>query len=152
MGGRKGTRRDPASDLGERGLRATRQRVAVLRALRRTKGHPTAAEVHQRVVEELPRVSLKTVYDALDSLVGAGLAARVESDSAPQRYEDRTRPHYHARCRSCGRLVDVPARADGHIRGRTPLPDGFEVDEIQVTLVGRCTRCRKRRASSGTQP
>jgi len=42
----------------------------------------------------------------------------------------------------CGSLIDLPARADGHIRGRTPLPDGFEVEAIRVTLVGRCPRCR----------
>jgi Fur family ferric uptake transcriptional regulator len=126
-----------------RGLRATRQRVAVLQILRRAHGHPTAAELHRWLLREQPNVGLKTVYDALDSLVGAGLAACVAHGGAPCRYEANTAPHYHVECRSCGSLIDVPARADRQIRARTPLPSGFEIDEIHVTLRGRCPRRRK---------
>jgi Fe2+ or Zn2+ uptake regulation protein len=42
----------------------------------------------------------------------------------------------------CGRLLDLPGHANGPIRGKTPLPEGFEVERISVTLVGRCPRCR----------
>lgn len=134
--------RDPAAELAARGLRATRQRVAVLQQLRRVRSHPTASELHRRLLVRQPNLSLKTVYDALDSLVGAGLAACVNDVGAPSRYEANAEPHYHAQCRVCGSLLDLPASADGQIRGRTPLPEGFEVEEIRVTLVGRCPRCR----------
>jgi Fur family ferric uptake transcriptional regulator len=133
---------DAAEDLARRGLRATRQRVAVLRLLRRHRGHPTALEVHGRLLAEHPRLSQKTVYEVLDSLVGAGLALRVAQAGGPARYEARLGRHYHVHCRVCGRLLDVPASADGPIRGRTPLPEGFTVEAIQVTLAGRCLRCQ----------
>jgi Fe2+ or Zn2+ uptake regulation protein len=139
---RSDERTDPAADLAARGLRATRQRVAVLDQLRGGPGHPTAAELHRRLLSGQPNLSLKTVYDVLESLVGVGLAGCVTDGGAPYRYEANTLPHYHAQCRICGALVDVPARADGHIRGRTALPEGFEVEEIRVTLVGYCSRCR----------
>lgn len=139
----KTTRDDePAAELAARGLRATRQRIALLRAVRQARGHPTAAELHRQLRKQQPNLSLKTVYEALDSLVNVGLAACVTDAGAPYRYEGNSKPHYHAQCRGCGSLVDVPARADGHIRGRTPLPEGFDVDEIRVTLLGRCARCR----------
>jgi Fe2+ or Zn2+ uptake regulation protein len=131
-----------AIELAARGLRTTRQRIAVFELLRRTPAHPTAAEVYRQLVRRQPNLSLKTVYDALDALVGAGLASCVTDGGAPYRYEANASPHYHAQCRVCGSLVDVPASADGHIRGRTHLPEGFEVDEIRVTLVGRCPGCR----------
>jgi Fe2+ or Zn2+ uptake regulation protein len=118
-----------AIELAARGLRTTRQRIAVFELLRRTPAHPTAAEVYRQLVRRQPNLSLKTVYDALDALVGAGLASCVTDGGAPYRYEANA-------------LVDVPASADGHIRGRTHLPEGFEVDEIRVTLVGRCPGCR----------
>jgi len=131
-----------AAELAARGLRATRQRLAVLRVLRRRSLHPTAAEIHRAVTREIPNVSLKTVYQVLDSFVSGGLASCVTDGGEPYRYEGEAAPHYHARCRICGRLYDLPARCDGPIRGRTPLPEGFTVEQISVTIVGRCPRCR----------
>ena len=133
---------DAGEDLARRGLRATRQRVAVLRLLRQHRGHPTALEVHGRLVAEHPKLSQKTVYEVLDSLVGAGLASRVAQLGGPARYEARLGRHYHVHCRVCGKLLDVPASADGPIRGRAALPEGFRVDAIHVTLEGRCLRCQ----------
>ena len=132
-----------AAELAERGLRATRQRVALLRLLRRSRSHPTAAELHRSLVAEHPNLSLKTVYDVLDSLVSANLAACVTDGGEPYRYEAQSAPHYHARCRVCGRLSDLEGQADGYIRGRTAVPEGFVIERISVTLVGRCPRCRK---------
>lgn len=131
-----------ATELAGRGLRATRQRVALLRLLRRSRTHPTAAELHRALLEEQPNVSLKTVYDVLDSLVAANLASCVTDGGEPYRYESQNSPHYHARCRVCRRLFDLEASSDGHIRGRAQVPDGFVVERISVTLVGRCPRCR----------
>ena len=52
--------------------------------------------------------------------------------------------HYHAQCRVCGRLEDVPASADGPIRGHAIVPAGFRIEEIHVTMEGRCRRCKER--------
>jgi Fur family ferric uptake transcriptional regulator len=131
-----------AEELAARGLRATRQRVGLLRLLRRSRAHPTAAKLHRALGADQPNLSLKTVYEVLDALVGAGLASCVTEGGEPYRYEARRAPHYHARCRSCGRLYDLDSRSDGHIRARTDLPEGFEVEHISVTIVGRCPRCR----------
>jgi Fe2+ or Zn2+ uptake regulation protein len=131
-----------AQELAARGLRATRQRIGILRLLRRSRTHPTAAELHRNLLAEQPSLSLKTVYEVLNSLVASGLAACVTEGGEPYRYEANHEPHYHARCRVCGRLVDLDGRSDGHIRARTAIPEGFDVERISVTIVGRCTRCR----------
>jgi len=131
-----------SEELSRHGLRATRQRVAALHLLRRLKSHPTPAELHARLLPEHENLSQKTVYEILDALVRAGLASRVTSVGEPYRYEARAEPHYHATCRVCGRLYDVPARADPRIRGRTDLPEGFHVEKIDVTIRGVCLRCR----------
>lgn len=131
-----------AQALSGRGLRATRQRIALLRLLRDTAGHPTAPELYKQLRRELRSVSRKTVYEILNSFVREGLAACVTDGGEPFRYEARTHAHYHARCRICGQLVDVPARADGQIRGLASVPEGFRVEAIAVTLRGVCLRCR----------
>lgn len=131
-----------AGELARHGLRATRQRIAALRLLRRLKSHPTSAELHARLLPEQESLSQKTVYEILDALVQAGLASRVTAVGEPYRYEARPEPHYHATCRICGQLYDVPASADGQIRGRATLPEGFRVEKIDVTIRGVCLRCR----------
>jgi len=131
-----------ANTLSASGLRATRQRLAVLSLLRRSHTHPTVLELHRLLCREYPNVSRKTVYDILDSFVREGLAACVTDGGEPYRYEARTAPHYHARCRICGHLYDLAARADGPIRGLTDVPEGFRVEAINVTLRGVCLRCR----------
>ena len=131
-----------AEELTRHGLRATRQRIAALRLLRRLKSHPTSAELHGRLRAEHENLSQKTVYEILDALVQAGLASRVTAVGEPYRYEARPEPHYHATCRVCRRLYDLPASADSQIRGRADLPEGFRVETIDVTLRGVCLRCR----------
>jgi len=138
-------RDDSAGEFARRGLRSTRQRVAVLRLLQGDRGHPTALDVHRRLTASQPNVSQKTVYAILDTLVDAGLARRVDQIAGAARYEARPERHDHAHCRVCGRLFDIPARADSSIRTRAELPEGFEVEGIQVTLEGRCARCRAAR-------
>jgi Fe2+ or Zn2+ uptake regulation protein len=133
--------RQIAVELAARGLRATRQRLGVLRLLRASKDHPTAATLHRALVKRQPSVSLKTVYEALGSLVSAGLAACVTDGGEPYRYEANCAPHYHARCRVCGGLSDLSGGADGAIRSRANLPEGFAVERISVVVVGRCARC-----------
>jgi len=134
---------NPGASLAARGVRATKQRIAILERLRASRDHPTAAELYRDLVADHPNLSLKTVYEALDVLVGASLAGCViGAGGGPTRYEPNAEPHYHAQCRVCGSLTDVQAAADGHIRGRSALPEGFSVEGIQVTIVGICRRCR----------
>lgn len=136
-----------AEELSQHGLRATRQRVATLRLLRRMKTHPTSAELHARLLIEHKNMSQKTVYEILDALIGASLATRVTVPGDSQRYEANLEPHYHATCRVCSRLYDVPAPVDSPIplvggRGNAGLPKGFHVENVDVTIGGVCLSCR----------
>jgi Fe2+ or Zn2+ uptake regulation protein len=133
---------EPARALARRGLRATRQRIAILALLRRDRGHPSALEIHCRLLRRHPTLSLKTVYEVLGALVRVDLASEVTHAGAPARFEAQREPHHHARCRECGRLFDVPPSVAPPIRGRAALPGGFRVEAIRLTLEGRCLRCR----------
>lgn len=133
--------RQIAVELAAHGLRATRQRVGVLQLLRASNAHPTAASVHRALARKQPSLSLKTVYEVLGSLVDAGLAACVTDGGEPYRYEANSAPHYHARCRVCGALHDLPNSADSAIRARANLPEGFVAERIAVVVLGRCARC-----------
>jgi Fe2+ or Zn2+ uptake regulation protein len=134
---------DPGEELARCGLRATRQRIAVFRLLQDESGvgHPTAFEVHRRLVRRHPNLSQKTVYEVLDALVDAGIATRFAQGGGPARYEIPRERHDHARCRVCGQLFDVPELLAQRRRSRVAAPAGFQVEQIHVTIEGRCSDC-----------
>jgi Fur family peroxide stress response transcriptional regulator len=129
------------TDLAEQGLRATRQRVALLRLLRQSRHHPTVVELHRLLQKEQRRVSRKTVYEILDSFVRAGLASCPGEGATPARYEANREPHDHARCRKCGRLFDLPSSRVRHGRAMRRAIEGFHVESISVMLRGVCRSC-----------
>lgn len=93
--------------LAQAGLRATQQRLLILESLLTLPGHPTAEQVHRRVVAHSPSVSLGTVYKALDSFVTAGLSRRVaDPDGASRRYDADCSEHHHLYCTDTQEIID----------------------------------------------
>mgnify|MGYP001827802766 CR=1 FL=1 len=124
------------------GHRFTEQRAAVYRFLSGTTSHPNADEVFQEVRGQVPGISLATVYKSLETLVNCGLASKLTYSDGSARYDARMDPHHHARCVSCGRVMDVP----GNLRGRTLENltrglDGFFVLGYRLELTGFCGGC-----------
>src|SRR5690606_41875736 len=76
-----------------------------------------------------------------ETLVGCGLAVKLTYGDGSARYDSRTDPHHHARCLSCGAVMDVPGRlAPDALAGLGPV-DGFDVQGYRLELVGRCAEC-----------
>src|SRR5918994_2073667 len=98
--------------LETNGQRYTDQRAAVYRFLLGTEAHPTADDVFTSVRHDIPDISLATVYKSLETLVGCGLAIKLTYGDGSARYDGRTDPHHHARCLTCGAVIDVPGRLD----------------------------------------
>src|SRR5437762_9202985 len=98
--------------LEQSGWRYTRQRAAVFAYLRAVTTHPTAEQVFAAVRQQIPNISLATVYKALDALVDAKLAGRLADGAGPARYDARSEAHYHVRCEETGRILDLPVPYD----------------------------------------
>ena len=128
--------------LESNGQRFTEQRAAVYRFLMGTTSHPTADEVFTTVRHDIPDISLATVYKSLETLVGCGLATKLTYGDGSARYDGRTDPHHHARCLSCGKVVDVPGRIDTSALATQLQPvSGFNVEGYRLELVGYCSGC-----------
>jgi Fur family transcriptional regulator, peroxide stress response regulator len=129
------------SALESSGQRYTEQRAAVYRYLLGTEAHPTADDVFTSVRGEIPDISLATVYKALETLVGCGLAVKLTYGDGSARYDARTDPHPHARCLTCGAVLDVPGHLDGTVLARLGRPHGFAVAGYRLELIGHCEAC-----------
>ena len=134
---------EPAARIRAAGLRVTAPRLAVLAALSEG-GHQSAEQVIAAARARLGAVSTQAVYDVLNALVTAGLAARIEPAGSPALFELRAGDnHHHVVCRDCGAVADVDCAV-----GAAPCLDpvttsGFVVERAEVTYWGQCPECRK---------
>ena len=128
--------------LEANGQRYTEQRAAVYRCLISTDTHPTADDVFVNVRHDIPDISLATVYKSLETLVGCGLAAKLTYGDGSARYDGRTDPHHHARCLTCGSVIDVPGRIDMRAFAGLDAGAAFSVEGYRLELLGYCARCR----------
>jgi Fe2+ or Zn2+ uptake regulation protein len=130
--------------LASAGLRWTVQREAVYRALRALEpGHPTAEQVFREVRRHLPKISLATVYKAIDALEASGKATRLAGADGSARFDARDDCHYHLRCVRTGRVEDLATPYDPELlRALDPSlteqlrRDGFELLGYRLELVG----------------
>src|SRR4051794_4288019 len=129
--------------LRERGQRVTSQRLVIGRLLRELDRHVTAEEVLRRASEQLPGVSLPTVYATLDLLAELGVARRV-SVGGPVLYDPRTADHAHLRCRVCGRVEDLELSLDTADALRAARATGFDAEGAELVVEGRCAECSAR--------
>jgi Fe2+ or Zn2+ uptake regulation protein len=131
--------------LRDRGWRVTPQRRAVAQVLTGDHVHLTADDVHERARAVLPEVSLATVYNTLRELVEMGEVLELRVGNGPARYDPNVgAAHHHLVCTVCNRLVDVhPAGVDG-LRLPSNQRHGYELDEIDITFLGRCPSCAGR--------
>ncbi len=129
--------------LEQAGYRSTRQRRAVYECLEAMHGHPTVEDVFHHVRDLLPRISLATVYKALESLVASGMAQKLTGGDGTAHYESRVDEHFHARCRACNRFVDVEAVPEFRLCADKIRTPGFEVERARVELIGLCDGCAR---------
>ncbi len=119
------------------GLRSTPQREHVYAVLLGKRDHPTAEEVFMRVKQDMPDISMATVYNCLDALVKCGLARQVTLAPGAARFCPNMRDHGHFYCDSCESVFDIPLPREAALE----LPEGFKGERYEVTIHGRCPAC-----------
>jgi Fe2+ or Zn2+ uptake regulation protein len=129
-----------AARLRGAGLKATRPRLLVYRALLELDGHRSVDEIGRHLRTRGQGLDRPAVYDVVESLRLAGLVMGADAGPGRALYEAGGEPHHHFVCRSCAAVIDVPCAG-----GATPCLDGAGdvglVDEAQVIYRGVCAGC-----------
>ena len=126
--------------LAGKGLRATRQREVVFAVLMEDRDHPTAEVVLERARAKMPGISMGTVYNCLETLRDCGLITQVNLERMASRYcldENGSHSHAHFFCKRTGKVHDIDLTPEARESLQSLLPEGFEVDEIELSFRGR---------------
>ncbi|MFM7330770.1 MAG: Fur family transcriptional regulator [Brachymonas sp.] len=119
--------------------RQTRQSSAIRNAIARAERPLLPAEVLEVAQQTVTGLGIATVYRNLRALVQDGLLQPVNLPGENTRYElAGHRHHHHFQCRQCQRVFDVHA-CPGDFAGLAP--QGFTVDNHDLTLYGQCKDC-----------
>ncbi|MBE2214484.1 MAG: transcriptional repressor [Opitutaceae bacterium] len=136
--------------LGQSGLRATRQRELIYGLLLEQRDHPTADEVYARAKQEMPSISLATVYNCLETLVGCHLVKQVNFERQPTRFCPNLHEHAHFHDEKTGRVYDIDLDDRTLAKLRTVLPEGFEPRAVEINFRGVAAPAKKRATRSAT--
>jgi Fe2+ or Zn2+ uptake regulation protein len=130
--------------LEKAGWRMTQQRAAIYDFLCSVDIHPTAEQVFVSVRKTIPKLSLATVYKALEALVDAGLASKLTDPAGCAHYDGRSDDHYHFRCLDSGEIRDLPLPYDPQLVEKLApnlvaslQKQGFFITGHRLELVGQ---------------
>lgn len=126
--------------------RTTRQLTAVYDALQGDHSHPSAEEIHRRVQNVSPRVSLGTVYRNLQRLTEEGKIRTVRLGERNARYDPTLEEHDHFICQCCGRVDDVWLKRDRRVNVTPLVAKGFTIIDQSLAVHGLCPQCGPQRA------
>ena len=122
--------------LEKLGLRSTRQREVVYSVVAEAKDHPTADEIFVRSRQEMPTISLATVYNCLETLLECALIRQVNFVRESTRYEPNLKPHAHFYCDKTGQVMDVQLPEDLYACLTSLVPQTASVSSVELNFRG----------------
>lgn len=124
-----------------RAIRTTEQRRAIFTALQGDHSHPTAEAIYLKVKNQIPHISLGTIYRNLKVLAEQGLILEIPVADGPARYDFRTDNHYHFICDKCGHAHDIEMPLPASLT-QSLQRSGYAVRTQQILFYGLCPNCK----------
>lgn len=123
------------------GTKRSRQRDRIYAILRKTRSHPTAEWVFEKVRETMPRVSLGTVYRNLHVLREQRKIQELDFGEGIKRYDAFMGPHYHFFCEDCGTVRDLEVPPLSDVNDRVQQLVTGTIRTHRLDFVGLCEEC-----------
>ena len=122
-------------------LKYSRQRESIKEFLRSRTDHPTADTVY----ENLPNISLGTVYRNLSLLSDIGEIRKLTNFGSADRYDGRVAPHSHFMCTKCNCVIDMQSDNLNDIleQAAAEFVHG-KVFNVDASFYGICKECLKK--------
>lgn len=120
------------------GRRITGPRRIIAKVIASAKDHPDAQEIHRRVAEIDPRVSLSTVYRTLRVFADSGLIEQHSFDGRRLRIEGAASAHHdHLIDVDTGKVVEFRSGEIERLQAEVARRLGYELTGHRLELYGR---------------
>lgn len=130
------------------GSKRSSKRDLILNLFLRHEGHLSADDLYDLVEREDRQVSRATVYRALQWMVEAGIARKVDFGDGRFRYEHSYRHprHFHLICQSCNRSSEFLSPDIEALIEEIAAARDFTAGQSVLQIYGTCGECRAGRA------
>ena len=118
-------------------MRSSKQRDLVCEIVNLSCSHPTVEEIYEMSRQQIPNISLGTVYRNLNTLVLEKLIRKIKVDDTHYRYDHNKDKHAHFICTKCSNIIDLPENMLKVVEEF----DGNKVTDIDLSLTGICKNC-----------
>lgn len=130
------------------GLKATRQRLALLAALNQSETPLTAEELYMQLRQDFTTLSLSTIYRTLDTLCEKQMVNRsVLMDGRRALFEIMPETHCHNLiCTVCHKIVPIQNCPLGAYEKSIAETTGYTISGHKLEVYGICPYCRQKAA------
>ena len=131
--------------LGEKGLKLTKERIAVLREVFSSHNHFEPENLYLRIKGSGSKASRASVYRTLNLLVESGLVEKVTRTEKSNVYEHTFghTHHDHMICDGCGSIIEFYSEKLENLQKEICIGNGFEGRSHTLEIHGYCTKCKK---------
>lgn len=124
-------------------MRYSHQRERIFRAVCESDEHPTANMVYESLRQEMPKLSLGTVYRNLNQLSDAGRLKKIPLPDGSCRFDKTVENHSHIVCEGCGQVADVSLPSLSELAQSIERETSFLLSSYDVVMQGLCGHCKK---------
>lgn len=131
--------------LKSRDFRITPQRLAILRILAASDGHPSVDTIYQEVQAEFPTTSLATVYKTVSLLKELNEVLELGFPDGSNRYDGyNPAPHPHAICMKCKKIMDPEPMNIDALSEEMSRKTGYKIFHHRLDFFGLCPECQQK--------
>ena len=124
--------------------RITPQRLAVLKILAESKGHPSVEHIFKQVIRKFPTTSLATIYKTVNLLKEIGEVVELDFSEESNRYDgNKPYPHPHLICTKCKTIMDPDMATLEDLSKELARKTGYEILNHRLDFFGVCPRCQE---------
>jgi Fur family ferric uptake transcriptional regulator len=133
--------------LGERGLKLTKERIAILKEVFSFHGHFEPEHLYFRIREGGSKASRASVYRTLNLLVESGLVEKVTRTEKGNVYEHTYghKHHDHMICEACSKIIEFYSEKLENLQNEICISNGFKGVSHTLEIRGYCEKCRRQR-------
>jgi len=131
--------------LGEKGLKLTKERTAVLKEVFLFHGHFDPEHLYLRIKDSGSKASRASVYRTLNLLVESGLVEKVTRTDKGNVYEHTFghTHHDHMICDLCGGIIEFYSEKLENLQKEICLANYFDGKSHTLEIRGYCAGCKK---------